>query len=69
MSLPVVDAIFNTLQTASIWTANTTGFNFAWTFNVATYPAFADAGEYEVVFTIQPTSGQAVIVRYQITAF
>jgi hypothetical protein len=64
--------LFDTLQTspAGIWTVDSTGFNFMHTVDVATLgAAFASAGQYELVYTIAPTNGQNIIIRYAITAF
>ncbi len=60
--------IYDTLQTPSFWTADAVGYNFAHTIDVSANPAFAVGGLYFVVYTIQPISGQAILVRYVITA-
>jgi hypothetical protein len=61
--------IYPSLQTPSWWTADTIGFNFAHTIDVSVNAAFASTGLYSVQYTIQPVSGQAIIVRYAITVF
>ena len=61
MSIPltVASVIYDTLQTDSRWTADTTGYNFAYTLDVSSVDAFADAGyQYLLTFWVQPTVGQ-----------
>lgn len=64
--------LYDTLQTPEIWTADDTGFNFAWTPDVSTNPAFGTGDGtavgliFLVVFTIQPTSGQALLIRFRL---
>jgi hypothetical protein len=62
--------LFDTLQTspAGLWTADAIGYNFAHTIDVSVHPAFAVEGLYSVQYTIQPTLGQVIIIRWAITA-
>ena len=71
VSLTPANVLFDTLQTSpALWSVDTIGFNFMHTIDVATLgPAFAITGLYELLYTIQPAGGQAVLVRYAITAF
>ena len=67
VSLTVSDCVYNTLQTNAIWSADDTGYNFAFTPDVSSNNAFTGVGNvYLVVATIQPTTGQAIIVRWRV---
>jgi hypothetical protein len=67
VTLTVADVVFDTLQTATIWTADTTGYNFRHTLDVGTNPAFAIAGRrYLVEYRLVPVSGQVILVRFRI---
>ena len=70
VSLTIADVIFDTLQTspAGLWTADSTGFNFAHTIDISSNPAFAVTGTHVLQYVITPTSAQPVLVRYSITA-
>jgi len=67
VSVSKTDCVFNTLQTASLWTKDTTGYNFRHTIDVVSHSAFTTIGTtYLVVYTITPTSGQKIIFRYKV---
>lgn len=69
VSLTVADVVFNTLQTGGLWTVDATGYNFRHEIDVGTNDAFPNAGaSYQVRYEFTPTSGQKVIVRFQLRA-
>lgn len=68
VALNDTDVIFDTLQTDDLWTADTTGYNFKHVPPIATNQAFTKAGrKYLVEYTITPSSGQKVIVRFRVS--
>lgn len=61
--------IFDTLQTDAVWDVDSTGYNFKHVLSVTTHQAFATAGEnYLIVFTLTPTTGQPILVRFRVTS-
>lgn len=59
--------IFDALQTGGLWTADSTGYNFRHAIPIDSYNAFDVAGRhYRVTYTITPTSGQPILVRYKL---
>lgn len=60
--------IFDTLQTPALdarWTRDPTGYNFKHVLDVSTNQAFLVAGRrYRIVYTLTPTSGQEIPVRF-----
>lgn len=69
VALTVASVIFNTLQTDSVWSKDSTGYNFKHTIPIATYVAFAIAGRnYLVEYTITPVTGQKIILRFRLAA-
>ena len=65
-ALVVVDTIFDTLQTDAIWTIDDTGYNFKHEIDISSNEAFAIAGrEYLVEFSLTPSSGQLILVRFR----
>ena len=51
------------------WDVDPDGYNFKHTINVSSNPAFAVAGKsYRVVFTLTPTAGQVILVRFRLAA-
>ncbi len=69
-AVTVANAIYDTLQTAdAAWTVDTTGYNFRHELDVSTSPVFVVAGtDYLVEYTITPTAGQPIIVRFRVQA-
>jgi hypothetical protein len=66
-ALSVANVLFDTLQTDTLWTIDTTGYNFRHVLDVSTHAAFAIAGRrYLVEYTLTPTSGQPILVRYRL---
>ena len=66
-ALTVSDIIYNTLQTDSIWTKDSTGYNFKHTVPISTNQAFAMAGrEYLVEYKLTPASGEVIVVRFRV---
>jgi len=60
-------AVFDTLQTGGVWDddQDSTGYNFKYQVPINVTDCFTTAGRsYLVVFTITPTSGQVVLVRF-----
>ena len=67
VALTVADVIFNTLQTAAIWTVDATGYNFRHVLDVSSNQAFAVAGRrYLVEYQLTPAVGQMILVRFRI---
>ena len=67
VALTVANVIFNSLQTDSLWTVDTTGYNFRYVLDVSANPAFAVAGRrYLVEFALTPATGQVILVRFRI---
>jgi hypothetical protein len=65
--LSVATVLFTSLQTDTLWTVDTTGYNFRHILDVATYPAFSIAGRrYLVEYRLAPASGQVILVRFRI---
>jgi hypothetical protein len=65
VSLTKTDVVFDALQTDS----QSSNYNFRHTPPISTHEAFATAGRsYLVEYTITPTIGQKVIVRFRVNA-
>ena len=59
-NLTVADVVFDTLQTDSRWSKDSTGYNFRWD---APASVFAEGdGQYGIDFLFTPTSGAAYYV-------
>ena len=65
-SLTIASVVFDTLQTDSIWTKDTTGYNFKTVLTAAMVPT--GGATYRVEVKITPTSGQPIWLTYQVTA-
>ncbi len=64
VSLSAADVIYDSLQTD----AQASKFNYAHQVPVSVHPAYATAGKsYQVEYKVQPTSGQVIIVRFQVS--
>lgn len=75
VSAVVADTIFDTLQKDELWKdqagnyIDALGYNFNYTLNTGTAPAFATAGRvYRIVFTLTPVSGQKILLRFKVRA-
>jgi len=67
VELRIADVICDSLQTDDLWTVDATGYNFRHTIDISENPAFAAAGRrYLVEYTLTPTSGQIVLVRFRV---
>ncbi|MEN6450363.1 MAG: hypothetical protein ABFC96_07730 [Thermoguttaceae bacterium] len=67
VALSVASVLFASLQSGSIWTVDTTGYNFRHVLDVATHPAFSIAGRrYMIEHQLTPTAGQVILVRFRI---
>ena len=67
VSLTPADIVFDSLQTDSLWTADSTGYNFRHVLDVSQNPAFATAGRrYLVEVQLTPTSGQKIVLRFRV---
>lgn len=66
-SVTISSAVFDTLQTDSRWTADSTGYNFRFTVPAS---AFATAGKYRIEFIFDPASGDdfALVVKHYVKA-
>jgi len=69
VALTVEDVLYDTLQRDNLWTKDTIGYNFKHVLDVSEHPAFAAAGRsYRVLFSLTPTSGQVILVRFRVRA-
>ncbi|MEX2316322.1 MAG: hypothetical protein WD669_04160 [Pirellulales bacterium] len=67
VTLTVASVIYNALQAGGLWTVDAVGYNFRHEIDVSQDAAFPKAGvQYQVRYTLTPTSGQKTIVRFQI---
>jgi hypothetical protein len=67
VALTPADVIFNSLQTDTLWTADTTGYNFRYVLDISQDQAFAVAGRrYLVEVELTPPSGQLVLIRFRV---
>ena len=65
IAVAVASAVFDTLQDDELWDVDSTGYNFRWTPDISTNAAFEVAGAtYLVDFSLTPTSGQVIHVRF-----
>jgi len=68
VALTVADVMFDSLQTDSRWTTDSTGYNFRHTIDVTSNDAFPSAGDYRIDVVITPTTGQPFRARWTPTA-
>jgi hypothetical protein len=54
LNVPVIPAVFNSLQTDSAWSFDMLGYNFAHTIPAAAFPGL---GVYSVVYVFTPVNG------------
>lgn len=67
VSLTVTDVVFDSLQTDSRWTVDTTGYNFRFEIDVSSNEAFPVRGDvYLIRAELTPTSGQVIVVEWKI---
>ncbi len=67
VSLTVANVVFDSLQTDSLWTADSLGYNFLHVLDVSANDAFAIAGRrYLVEYRFTPTVGQVILARFRI---
>lgn len=67
VSVAVPGLIHDTLQTDDLWDVDTIGYNFRHTLDVSANQAFAKAGRtHRIVFSLTPTSGQVILVRFRL---
>lgn len=64
--LTVANVIYDTLQTEDIWTADSTGYNFEYAVDADELPT--GGGIYRFEFIVTPTSGQPIVVVFEIEA-
>lgn len=63
------EVFFAGLQSDSLWSADTTGYNFRHEIDVSAYEAFPAAGvSYQVRYEVTPTSGQKLVFRFHLRA-
>jgi len=68
-SLTLGSVLHDTLQTDSLWTADSTGYNFRHEIDVASNEAFPKAGvSYQVRYQVTPVNGQKIIFRFHLRA-
>ena len=67
--LAVDQVVLDQLQADSLWTADTLGYNFCHELDVSACQAFPTAGRrYLVEYTLTPTLGQVIKVRFRVYA-
>ena len=67
VALTVADVVFDSLQTDSRWTVDSTGYNFRFEIDVSSDEAFPVRGDvYLVRAELKPTSGQVIVVEWKI---
>ena len=67
VALTPADVVFDSLQTDSLWTADSIGYNFRHVLDVSQNPAFAIAGRrYLVEVELTPPSGQVMVLRFRV---
>ena len=68
VALTVADLIYDTLQEDDLWgDKDETGYNFRHTVDISANQAFEFVGRaYRVEFTLTPTSGQIITVRFRL---
>lgn len=61
--------LFDAPQVDSLWTADSTGYNFKHALDVTAQPAFPIAGlHYRCRYELTPISGQIIVVRFKMLA-
>ncbi len=69
VALDVASLVYDSLQNDDLWNEDDTGYNFKHVLDVSTHQAFSTAGRhYRAVFTLTPTSGQVILVRFRLHA-
>jgi hypothetical protein len=69
VALTVAAVVLDQVQTDSLWTADTLGYNFRHELDVSVCQAFPTAGRhYLVEYTLTPTLGQVIKVRFRVYA-
>jgi hypothetical protein len=67
VAIAVADAIYDTLQTDSVWSVDSTGYNFKHQLDVSSNQAFATRGRaYFVDVAITPVSGQVIRATWRV---
>jgi len=65
----VSSLLYDSLQRDDLWDVDEIGYNFKHLLDVSAHQAFTIAGRnYGVVFTLTPTSGQIILVRFRLHA-
>lgn len=67
VSVTPADVMLEECITDSYWTVDETGYNFIHQPDIRTNPMFSEAGKYEVIYTILPTTGNPITLTYIIT--
>ena len=69
VELEVSGLIYDELQTGDLWDVDETGYNFQHELDVSENQVFATAGRnYRIVFTLVPSVGQPILVRFRVAA-
>ncbi len=69
MAVDVASLIHNSLQDDDLWDVDSVGYNFKHVLDVSTQHVFATAGRsYRIVFELNPTTGQVILVRFRVHA-
>jgi hypothetical protein len=66
--LTVASIVYDTLQTATPWTVDATGYNFRHTVPIASAAFATPARSYVVQYTLTPTTGQPIVVSFALRA-
>ncbi|MCE9546921.1 MAG: hypothetical protein K8T25_15710 [Planctomycetia bacterium] len=69
VALTPADVLLSPLQTDARWTIDDQGYNFRHELDVSEDDAFPTAGRrYRVTYRLLPTSGQVIVVRFNLLA-
>ncbi len=69
ISLSVTEVVYDLLQTDTVWTRDSIGYNFKHILDVSAHQACPTAGRcYRIVYELTPTSGQVILVRFRVHA-
>lgn len=64
-TLTVANVVYDSLQTDSRWTEDTTGYNFGWSAPASLFPSGSKV--YLVEIALTPASGEVLHVKYKVT--
>ena len=69
VAVPAAGVLLDMLQHDAAWTRDSVGYNFRHEIDVSQHEAFAAAGRsYLLTYTITPSAGQRVLMRFRVQA-